>query len=79
MRHAFITAQLLHQARAAVDAEVVERPAQGSVLSRRLRRLPVWNILRPRSARHPGDHRQATLRLPRPPAKLSQPGHRRSA
>jgi hypothetical protein len=79
MRHAVITAQLLHQARAAVDAEVVVRPAQGSILSRRLRPLLVWSILRPGNASHPGDHRQATVRLPLPLAKLSRRGYRRSA
>jgi membrane protein required for beta-lactamase induction len=43
MRHPFITAQLLRQARAAIDVEASERPAQDAVPDLRVRRLLVWS------------------------------------
>jgi hypothetical protein len=42
MRHPFITARPLRQARAAIDAEPGKRPARDGVPGRRVRRLLVW-------------------------------------
>jgi hypothetical protein len=42
MRHAFITAQLLRQAQAALDAEANAPPAQAGSTDHRLQHGPVW-------------------------------------
>lgn len=42
MRHQVINAQLLRQARAALDAEARERPAPDAGRDRRVRRLLLW-------------------------------------